>query len=315
MDLSIIIVTYNSSRFIGACLRSLADQMGGLDHEILLVDNASSDETCRLIREEYPIVTLIENPSNVGFARANNLGLQKATGDFVLLINPDTVWKRGDVRRVIRFLRDHPEIGGLGCRLILQEGSWQKSHGYFPTLGRELKEALYLSRFFPEAEWARGMFIYKEKSGPRVVDWVSATFFLCPRKILLDIDGFDDRYFMYYEDIDLSKKIRERGKGIVYDPEVEIVHYQRVPSVYDFGESPYLYFEKHFGLSSAKTLRYVFLLKFFVRILIFGLLALFTGKEIFKEKRDINYRTLKFHLFEAGRILERLGDGFKKQTD
>jgi GT2 family glycosyltransferase len=315
MDLSIIIVTYNSSAFIGVCLRSLVEQMRGLDHEILLVDNASSDETCGLIREEFPVVTLIESPSNVGFARANNLGLQKATGDFVLLINPDTLWKRGDVRGAIQFLRDHPEIGGLGCRLVLREGSWQKSHGYFPTLGRELKEALYLPRFFPEAEWARGMFIYKEKRGPRMVDWVSATFFLCPRKILLDVDGFDDRYFMYYEDIDLSKKIRERGKGIVYDPEVEIVHYQRAPSVYDFGESPYLYFEKHFGLSFAETLRYVFLLKFFIRILIFALWSLFTGKEIFREKRDINYRSLKFHLFEAGRILKRLGDGFRKQTD
>jgi N-acetylglucosaminyl-diphospho-decaprenol L-rhamnosyltransferase len=210
MDLSIIIVTYNSSAFIGVCLRSLLEQMRGLDHEILLVDNASSDETCRLIREEFPVVTLIESPSNVGFARANNLGLRKATGDFVLLINPDTLWKRGDVRRAIQFLRDHPEIGGLGCRLILQEGSWQKSHGYFPTLGRELKEALYLPRFFPEAEWARGMFIYKEKSGPRVVDWVSATFFLCPRKILLDIHGFDDRYFCIMKILTCRKK---SGKG------------------------------------------------------------------------------------------------------
>lgn len=315
MDLSIIIVTYNSSPFIGACLRSLMEQMRRLDHEILVVDNASSDGTCRLVREEFPSVILIESPSNVGFAGANNLGLRKASGDFVLLINPDTLWKMGDIRKAIQFLRDHPEIGGLGCRLVLQDGSWQKSHGHFPTLGRELKEALYLPRSFPEAEWARGMFIYKEKNGVRMVDWVSATFLLCPRKILLNVSGFDERYFMYYEDIDLSKKIREKGKGIIYYPKVEVVHYQRMPSVYDFGESPYLYFEKHFSLSFARTLRYVLLLKFFVRVAIFSLLAFFTGRETFKEKRDTNYRTLRFHLFEAGGILKRLRDGIRNQTD
>ena len=158
MDLSIIIITFNSSPFIGACLRSLAEQMKGFDYEILVVDNASSDETCRLIQEEFPGATLIQSPSNIGFAKANNLGLRKAKGEFVLLINPDTLWRKGDVKEAIQFLRDHPDIGGLGCRLILQDGSWQKSHGHFPTLGRELKEAFYLPRLFPEMSWSQGMF-------------------------------------------------------------------------------------------------------------------------------------------------------------
>jgi len=315
MDLSIIIVTYNSSAFIGACLRSLVERMRGLNYEILLVDNASSDETCRLIQEEFPGVTLNQSPSNIGFAKANNLGLRKATGDFVLLINPDTLWKRGDVRRAIQFLRDHPDIGGLGCRLILQDGSWQKSHGYFPTLGRELKEAFYLPRLFPEMSWSKGMFNYRERFEVRPVDWVSCAFFLCKKNAIMEVGGLDEHFFMYYEDIDLSKRMREKGRTLYYYPEIEIFHYQGVPTLYDFGESPYLYFEKHFGLSFAKILRCVFLLKFFIRILIFALLSLFTGRETFKEKRDINYRTLKFHLFEAGRILKRLGDGLRKQTD
>ena len=184
MDLSVIIVTYNSSPFIEACLRSLVEQMKGFDYEILIVDNASSDETCRLIQEEFPDATLIQSPSNIGFARANNLGLRKAKGEFVLLINPDTLWKRGDVKEAIQFLRDHPEIGGLGCRLILQDGSWQKSHGHFPTLGRELKEAFYLPRLFPGNVMVQGhVYLQGEEWGQSLVDWVSATFFLCPRKI------------------------------------------------------------------------------------------------------------------------------------
>ena len=303
MDLSVIIVTYNSSTHIEACLYSILEQLKGIEHQIIIVDNASSDETCRVIQERFPEAALIRSPLNIGFARANNLGLQGAKGEFVLLINPDTIWKRGDLKKAIQFLRDHPEVGGLGSRLILEDGSWQKSHGNFPTLGRELKEAFYLPRLFPG--WCKGMFIYKEGVGPRGVDWTSATFFLSPRKIILDVNGFDEQYFMYYEDIDLSKRIREKGKEICYYPEIEIIHYQRIPLVYDFGNSPYLYFDKHFGPSLAKMLRFILLFKSLLRMMIFTPLALLTGREVFREKLKTNYRTFEYHLFEAPRVLKK----------
>ena len=314
MDLSIIIVTYNSSLFIERCLRSVGEQMKGLDHEVIIVDNGSSDDTCRKIEEGFPEVLLIRNPLNVGFGRANNLGLRRATGEFVLLLNPDTSWKGGDVRNAIRFLRDHPEIGALGCRLLLEDGSWQRSHGHFPTLGRELKEALYLPRLFPANRWSKGMFIYREagpekgqeRREPRAVDWVSATFFLCPRKVILEIDGFDERYFMYYEDIDLSAKVRDKGKEIYYYPGIEIVHYQAMPRVYDFGESPYFYFDKHFGLSLAEKLRYVLLFKTLLRVIFFMLLAFLTGSKISKDKLKTNQRTFRYHLCEAPKVLKNL---------
>ena len=306
MDLSIIIVTYNSSLFIEECLRSITKQMQEVRHELIIVDNASTDETCGMIQRGFPDALLIQSPSNAGFARANNLGLRKARGDFVLLMNPDTLWKSGEVRKALQLLRDHPEIGGLGCRLVLEDGSWQKSHGHFPTLGRELKEAFYLPRLFPQRPWSKGMFTYQEREGPGVVDWVSATFFLSPRKVILDINGFDERYFMYYEDIDLSARLREKGKEIYYYPEIEVTHFQRMPSVYDFGESPYLYFDKHFGTSLAKKLRYILLFKTLLRVAIFASLAVLTGKEIFREKLKTNYETFKYHLFEAPKGLKKL---------
>jgi GT2 family glycosyltransferase len=306
MDLSVIIVTYNSSSFIEGCLRSITEQIKGLSYEFILVDNASTDETCRVIQEGFPDALLIRNPSNIGFGRANNLGLNKARGEFVLLINPDTLWKRGEIRKAIQFLRDHPKIGGLGCRLLLEDGSWQKSHGQFPTLGRELKEALYLPRLFPKRPWSRGMFVYREREGTGAVDWVSAAFFLCPREVILDIKGFDERHFMYYEDIDLSSRIREKGKEIYYYPEIEIIHFQRMPSVYDFGESPYLYFEKHFGPPLARLLRYILLFKTILRVIIFLPLAFLTGREIFREKWRTNWRTFHYHLYEAPKVLRKL---------
>jgi len=306
MELSVIIVTYNSSPFIEGCLRSITEQIKGLSYEFILVDNASTDDTCRMIREGFPDALLIRSPANIGFGRANNLGLNKARGEFVLLINPDTLWKRGEMRKAIQFLRDHPGIGGLGCRLLFEDGSWQKSHGHFPTPGRELKEAFYLPRLFPKRPWSRGMFIYREREGTGAVDWVSATFFLCPRKVILDVEGFDERYFMYYEDIDLSSRVREKGKEIYYYPEIEIIHFQRMPSVYDFGESPYLYFEKHFGPPLAGLLRYILLFKTLLRVIIFLPLAFLTGREIFREKWRTNWRTFDYHLYEAPKILKKL---------
>ena len=306
MDLSVVVVTHNSSAYIQACLRSILEQMGEVDHEVIIVDNASSDETIRMIEQEFPRVTLIPNPLNLGFAGANNLGLRRAKGEFVLLMNPDTRWKRGDIKKALQFLVSRPDIGALGCRLILEDGSWQKSHGNFPTLGKELKEAFYLPRLFPRWRCCQGMFAYRERNGKGPVDWVAGAFCLCRRDVVGEMGGFDERYFLYYEDIDLSNGIRGKGMEIFYYPSIEITHYQRMPSVYDFGESPYLYFDKHFGPSHAKALRYVLLLKMIVRLMIFFPLTFLTGKEGFRKKLKTNYRTFKYHLFEAPGVLEKL---------
>lgn len=299
MDLSVIIVTHDSSPFIERCLRSIAAQMEGIEYELIVVDNASHDETCKIVKKEFPSVLFLRNDLNLGFAKANNLGLQKAEGEFVLLMNPDTVWKKGEAREAIGFLHNHPEIGAMGCRLTLEDGSWQRSHGNFPTLLRELKETFYLPRVFPRSNWTKGVFIYQDHPKPKPVEWVSCTFLICSRKLIAGIGYLDEDYFMYYEDIDLSKRIREQGKEIYYFPGIEIVHCQRWPSLIDFGESPYIYFKKHFGLYFAKILRYILVLKTFLRLMIFLPLAFIPGRRIFGTKLRSYYRTFGFHLFEA----------------
>ena len=280
--------------------------MKDIDYELIVVDNDSKDETYEIIKKEFSQAILIRNELNVGFARANNLALQKAKGEFILLINPDTVWKRGEAKKAIQFMRGHPEIGALGCRLVLADGCWQKSHGNFPTLIRELKEAFYLPRIFPRSQWMSGVFAHMDHLNPKPVDWVSCTFSLCRRKLMAEVGFFDERYFLYYEDIDLSKRIRETGKEIYYYPEIEIIHHQRIPSIYDFGESPYIYFHIHFGLTFPIILRYILIFKTFLRIAIFSSLVLLTGKALLKEKLLTNYRTFKFHLFDASEIIRGL---------
>ena len=312
MEISVIVVTFNSSSMIEACLSSIVERMKGLAYELLIVDNASQDETCKIIEREFPQVTLIRSEINLGFARANNLAHTRAKGEFVLLINPDAVWKRGEVKEAIRWMRGRAEIGGLGCRLILEDGSWQKSHGNFPTLLRELKESLYLPRIFPRWHWTKGVYAYEDSFDPQPVDWISCTFFLSYRRLMAEVGFFDERYFMYYEDIDLSKRIREKGKEIYYYPEIEITHRQRAPSLIDFGESPYLYYHKFYGLSFAERLRYILIWKTFLRLLLFLPFGLFPGRKVFKDKVRSNYRTLKFSLLRAPKILRDLKIGAGK---
>jgi GT2 family glycosyltransferase len=306
MDFSIIVVTYNSSSNIEACLHSVKEAMKELDHEILIVDNASQDETCRIVEKEFPQVFLIKSEVNLGFAKANNLGLQRAKGEFVLLINPDTVWKKGEAGQALRFLRNHPEIGAMGCRLILEDGSWQRSHGNFPTLWKELKGAFHLPGLFPRWKWMEGVYTYKESHVIKPVEWISCTFFLSRKETLAEVAGFDERYFMYYEDIDLSKRLRGKGKEIYYFPEIEVIHYQKQPSMIDYGGSPYIYFCKFFPLSFAKVLKYIMILKTSVRMAIFPVFVLFSEKKVYREKARSNRETFKFHFCRASRIIRDL---------
>jgi GT2 family glycosyltransferase len=303
MEISIIIVTFNSSSLIEACLFSILDQVKDMGHELIIVDNDSKDGTREIIEKGFPQAILIRNDSNKGFAKANNLALQRAKGDFILLINPDVEWKRGELKEAIQFLKNHPEIWALGCRLVLEDGSWQKSFGHFPTLARELKEAFYLPRIFPRSQWMKGVYAYEDSLKPKPVDWVSCTFFLSQRKLIAEVGCFDERYFMYYEDIDLSKRIREKGMEIYYFPKIEVIHYQKGTSIIDYGESPYIYFNKFFGLYFAENLRYILLLKTFLRICIFFFLAFFPGRMVFRDKFKSNGRTFKFHLFEAPKVM------------
>ncbi len=311
MDISIVIVTFNSSSFIGRCLHSILERVKGMNYELIVVDNASKDKTCFLIEERFPEALLVRNNSNEGFAKANNLALRRARGDFILLINPDTEWKKGELQGAIQFLIDHPEIEALGCRLMLEDGSWQKSHGNFPTLIREIKEAFYLPKIFPQSQWMRGVYAYQDNREPIPVDWISGTFFLFRKGMLTEVKTFDEHYFMYYEDIDLSKRIREKGKEIYYFPEIEIAHYQRVGSVIDYGESPYIYYNKFFGFNFAEILRYILLLKYFLRVWIFLSLSFFSKEVVFREKLRSNYNTFKYHLFEAPGVLRSLKVGSK----
>jgi len=234
-DISIVIVSYNSAFFLRNCLSSLREASPGLNKEVIVVDNASSDDSQEIIQREFPEVILIANKENVGFARANNIGWKYSHGRYVLFLNPDTVLKAAALQRMFSFMESHPEAGALGPRLVYPDGSLQFSCRRFYNVRTIIFRRTFLGKIFPDsrtlkshlmADWAH--------DSVQVVDWVLAAAFFVRREILEKIGGFDEKYKLYFEDVDLCCRIKNYGYKIYYYPEAEIVHHHQRESAQKF---------------------------------------------------------------------------------
>lgn len=224
-SLAIIIVTYNSATEIGACLDSLAGHTAPFPTTITVVDNASTDGTARLVRERWPSVQVIESPTNVGFSRANNLGIRATRGDFVLLINPDTVAPPGAIQTLVRGLAGHLEAAIAGARLLSERGfpelSWGDPIGPWNELKRKVFSALYyrkVRRIVRKVD--------KLSRVSREVAWVSGACMVIRRPDLEAVGLLDERYFMYTEDVDLCVAMAKRGRTVLYVAAAEVLHYR-----------------------------------------------------------------------------------------
>ncbi len=236
MKLSVIIVSYNVAPFLGVCLHSVARAARGLEAETIVVDNNSADGSDVLVETEAPHVTLLRNAANEGFAKANNRGVAHATGQYLLFLNPDTVMPEDFLRRLIHFLDAHPEAGAVGPRLIDGRGRFAPDgKKRFPTLWVALTKALGLGKLAPQSPLLNGY--YAVHIGPRQtapVEVLSGCCMAVRRAVLererggsgVPIQAFDEDYFMYCEDVDLSWRIRQAGYQNVYFPEVDLLHYK-----------------------------------------------------------------------------------------
>jgi GT2 family glycosyltransferase len=184
----------------------------------MVVDNASSDGSVEMVKKDFPQVKLIANKENVGFAKANNQGLKKIKSEYILLLNPDTRVKPGSLEKLIKFVREHPQAGIVGARLINPDGSAQPSVYHFPTLWRAIREY-----------WFGQKGVY-EKYAPQIkkpieVEAVTGAAMLVTRKTIKKIGLLDERYFMYFEDLDYCQRVRDAGLKVYYLPQVEILHH------------------------------------------------------------------------------------------
>ena len=260
MDLSIVIVNYNSKNYLDRCLSSIYDKTKDLEFEIIVVDNASNDNSRQLLKEKYPQVKLITNSKNLGFGKANNQGIDVVQGKYVLLLNNDTELINNALKIMFDFIEQHPEAGLVTCKLFEGNGQVQKNCRSFPLTPFDtmFSRASLMTKLFPNNSISQRVTLSDwNYDSRRQVDWVSGACMLIRREVLDRVGVFDDNYFMYWEDTDLCKRIRDAGWQIWFLPEPQIMHFTgkgggkrslklRLFMMFAMHRSAYYYFLKHY---------------------------------------------------------------------
>ena len=222
-ELTIVIVSYNVRQELDACLQSLVGHTAPYPTEVVVVDNASTDGTPEMVRSAWPTVKVIEAGGNLGFARANNIGIRATSSEFVLLLNPDTVVPPGAIAALVRGLAVHPDGAAAGPRLVDGEGFPELSFGW--TIGPlgELRQKIVGSLYARRVRRVvRMVDRWSRSAGPR--EWVSGACLMLRRADLEAAGLLDERYFMYTEDVDLCVSLRRRGRSVYYVPQSEVLH-------------------------------------------------------------------------------------------
>jgi asparagine synthase (glutamine-hydrolysing) len=236
-DLSVVIVNWNTREILKNCLGSIEKHLTAVNHEIIVVDNASSDGSAEMVANEYPSVRLIRNDENVGFARANNQAMRVARGQWFLLLNSDTLLIDDSVARLFARIRNENGLGIAHCQLVMADRRLQYSTYRFPSLKLAVLEDFGLYKLLPHAK--RGKLLltgYWNHDEERDVDWVAGSFMLLPRKVFEDTNGFSEKYFMYGEDMEWCDRIRRLGWRIRYYPQARIVHLDHASSALRWGD-------------------------------------------------------------------------------
>lgn len=278
MELSIIIVNWNTKEYLRRCLNSIEHLRMNLSYEVIVVDNASGDGSASLVREDYPQVKLIANNSNQGFARGNNQGLRIAKGKFIVILNPDTVIQHGVFERMIAYLKEDPQVGAVGCKLLNADGSFQRGfYRRFPTLPIVFfcitKAGRFIDRWFLKRKHERNYF-YRDRSFSAVekIDQISGTFMFIPRAVIERIGLFDEALSIFFNDVDFCKRIWLGGYEIHALPDVTITHYggSSISKIkWGIGYlylyiGCYRYFRRHHGIFPALIVNIMLLLNGFI---------------------------------------------------
>ncbi|MFA6540353.1 MAG: glycosyltransferase [Bacteroidota bacterium] len=228
MDVSVIIVNYNVRDFLNNALISITKSLEGLEWEIFVVDNASDDGSVELLSKNFPSVKIINNPVNVGFAKANNEALAQATGKYFLLINPDTLVQEGTISTLIRFFERQADAGMVGCKILNPDGSFQlPCRRSFPTPWTAFTKTFGLSTLFPASKvFARYNLTYLDPDDTYAVDAISGSFMMVRKDVYEKIGGLDESFFMYGEDLDWCYRVKQGGWKVFYVPSTSIIHYK-----------------------------------------------------------------------------------------
>ncbi len=261
MKLTIVIVNYNVQYFLEQCLLSVQKAMAGLEVEVFVVDNNSVDGSIDMIESRFPWVKLIANKENTGFSKANNQAMRLAQGQYILLLNPDTVIEEDTLHKVITFMDAHPDAGGLGVKMVDGKGNFlPESKRGLPTPQVSFYKIFGLSRLFPKSKRFNQYHLgYLSNDEIHEIEILSGAFMLMRKKALDQVGLLDEAFFMYGEDIDLSWRIIQGGWKNYYFPETRIIHYKGESTkkgslnyVFVFYNAMVIFAKKHFSAKNAK---------------------------------------------------------------
>jgi N-acetylglucosaminyl-diphospho-decaprenol L-rhamnosyltransferase len=266
LDLSVVTVSWNVRDLLRRCLASIQTGRGGLALETIVVDSASTDDSCAMVAAEFPGVRLVRQETNVGFSRGNNLGLESSRGRYALLLNPDTEIVGSALPDMVAYLDAHPNVGALGPQLLYPNGQIQSSRRRFPTLATGFFESTWLQPVAPRSVLGRYYMTDQPDDRACEVDWVMGACLAVRRQAFEEVGSLDEGYFMYSEEMEWQRRIRDSGWRVMYYPQAKVVHHEGKSSeqvvakrhIY-FQRSKLRYFQQYHGRWSAVALR-VFLL-------------------------------------------------------
>lgn len=264
MDLSIVILSYNTRDILCDCLHAVQENIAGMKAEVFVVDSGSTDGSIEMVREQFPWVDLTVTQGFAGFAHANNLALRRATGRYQLLLNSDTILLPGVLPKVIAFMDAHPEAGVVGIKLLKADGSLDLAcRRSFPTPATSFYRLSGLARLFPRSpRFARYNLTYLDPDQTTEVDSVCGAFMMVRREAVAQVGLLDEQFYFYGEDLDWAFRFKEKGWKVYYYPEVQALHYKGQTSckqsermIHEFYRAMEIFYRKHYAAQNPPLLR------------------------------------------------------------
>jgi GT2 family glycosyltransferase len=267
-DLSVVILSWNTRDLLRACLRSIYGGPRALRFEVVVVDNASEDDSTRMVEEEFPEAILIRNKENEGYAKGNNMGMLRSRGEFILLLNSDTEVRDDALETMVSFLREHPSYGACGAQLLNADGTLQRACMRFPTLWVTLFFDTFIEKWFPRNRVVERYFMRDfDHADSRDVDQPPGACFMIRSALMETVGLLDENLFLFYNDVDYCKRIWDAGHKIHFLTRARVMHHggKSTEQYRDFGlewhKNRVRYYRKHFGVRGVLAAKLAALIK------------------------------------------------------